>query len=166
MDKIRKLSLAGFLCLAAAGTSIIGCNKQDNKSSVPSQIDLNAPIIKIETLDKYKEAKVVGRSYSPGFSVSKKEKVEYGWVMSEGHHEHEIPIQISQPERYFLFIEIDSKTFVREVDKNLFRDAPDNCLVMARYSEKREVTYKPGAEAEKISDDFGGLEIISLELKK
>ena len=166
MNTIRKILFASSLGLALGGASFLGC---EERRSVPSQVipvDPNAPIVKIENIEGYKEAMVVGRDYTPGFSVNKNVRVSYHKIFGEANHDHDVPIEVSQPERYFLFVELDNKTFTYEVDKTLFRDAPNNGPIIANYSEKRQVTYKHGAEAEKVNDEFNGLEIISLELKK
>ena len=148
--------------LGIALTVLAGCDSK--KPETP--VDPNAPIIKIESHEDYKEVQITGRSYTPGFNIDQKVNVSYGTpIFDDAAHEHEIPIQISQPDKYFLHIEIDNRTFVKEVTPEKFRDAGKTAMV--KYVEKRRAAYKPNVpESEKLSDDFNGLEILSLELKK
>jgi hypothetical protein len=165
MMNIRKPAYIGLLGLVLTGASMFGCSKQ-GEINVP-QKDPNAPIVKIETKEGYKEARVVGRNYYPGLHIKKNIHVSYGIpVIEDSAHSHDIPIEIDEPEKYFLFIELDNRTFVKEVNNTLYRDAPNNSIIMAKYKEKREVSYKPNvAETEIIEDKFSDLEILSLELK-
>jgi hypothetical protein len=157
MKKLHSIALTAMLTFAS-------CSSQQ-PSVEPTK--LTTPIVKEEVYQKTAEATIVGRSYSPGFAVDKKVKVSYGnIILNENAHEHEIPIQLSQSERYFLFVEIGGKTVVKEVNKNMFRDTPDNTPVIVHYNETRLSTYQQSAELEKMSDELSNLEIISLELKK
>ncbi|MFA5857277.1 MAG: hypothetical protein WC867_07985 [Candidatus Pacearchaeota archaeon] len=160
--EFKKYYTSGLLGLVLASGIFTGCSR---KQEEPKYVDPNAPIVEIKSLEGYKEARVVGKDYTPALKIKQTVEVSTDFF-SDSNHSHEIPIDITQSEKYFLFVEIDNRTFVKEVDPYLFREAPNNGLVMVRYTEKRELTFKPGAELEKIADNFDSLIIQDIELKK
>ncbi|MDO8508924.1 MAG: hypothetical protein Q7S27_04535 [Nanoarchaeota archaeon] len=165
----NKSKTSNLLKIILAGV-LIGCSDSKKPSQYKSiekfEENDSSPTIKIESNELYTQARVVGRSYSPGFSVNKNVDV-YHHSGFETSHGHTIPINISQPERYFLFVKINDRTIVKEVEKELFRDAKDNQFLIARYTLETISTYKPNSpEAEKIKEEFHDIEINSLELPK
>ncbi|MDD5193089.1 MAG: hypothetical protein PHF67_00730 [Candidatus Nanoarchaeia archaeon] len=150
-----------LLNLVFAGVCLLGCSQNAKKETEPS-FNPNATIVKTESVDGASEARVIGRSYSPGFEIKKEVEISYGYF--KNHHSHKVPIEVSQPERFFLYIRINDGTYIKEVNKKEFRDIGE--VVKIRYVEKRDVTYKTGAELEKIADELTSIDILSIEPKQ
>jgi hypothetical protein len=163
---MKKKTGLGVLLGAVLAGALGGCD--NSKEIKQSQTKPKTAVTKVESFEGYKECNITGRSYSPSLRIDRTVHVSYGTrFLDGGAHSHDVPIEIFEPEKFYLFVEIDERTFVREVDRTTFRRAKTNGTAMVKYIERKKTIYKAGsAEAEKLDEKFSDLEIISLELKE
>jgi hypothetical protein len=156
----RKTALPLLISAVLAGTA--GC--KDSETPKPTA-DPNAPIVKIDSFEDHKEVPITGRTYSPGFTIDKKVNVSYGTpLLNDAHHDHDIPINLVQPDRFYLHLGINGRTIIYQVTPEQFRDAKESAMV--KYVEKRKSTFKANVpESERLSEEFSGIEVIGFELK-